>query len=160
MKVYPPLYLMGRKINCWRCDAKTSVVGILAPAVDYPEEFKDPEYPDDEEEPLIFVSIDHIPATILSFIQALVPGYKLQDSRTAGHEYYGNSCRACGALIGDHYIHSEPGGAFFPTNAEEAQRIYLTEIPLLEADEISAELSIGRGGLILDNAQRVVRKLE
>lgn len=158
MKVYPPLYLMGRKINCWRCKSRTSIIGLLAPSVDYPEEFIDPEDPDALEEPLIPLYIEHVPDSILRFMQKLVPGFKLQNSYNAGEEYFGNSCASCGALIGDNHIHSRPGGAFYPTNDDEAKLIYLTEVPLSEPTDISADASIGRGQMILDNAHRITPK--
>ncbi len=31
LKIRAPLYLIGKKIECWRCDSRMSVVALLAP---------------------------------------------------------------------------------------------------------------------------------
>ena len=44
-------------------------------------------------------------------------------SKTAEMSYFANHCEQCDVLQGDFYLHSEPGGAFFPESAGEASRI-------------------------------------
>jgi hypothetical protein len=61
-----------------------------------------------------------------------------------------------GALFGDHYLHSEPGGAFFPENEEDAIKITLASIlvhPPLRFDCVCHYRSVGE--LILGHARRL-----
>ncbi|WP_157649298.1 hypothetical protein [Burkholderia ubonensis] len=41
-----------------------------------------------------------------------------------------NHCAECDAKFGDFFIHSEPGGAFFPVSEGEAELIRLMKIDL------------------------------
>ena len=144
LKIHPPLYMVGCKIPCWRCETRMSVITLLAPNVD-----------DTENQVCLLSSIDHIPPEILSFIQSKVPTFKLKNSKTAGQKYYGNTCPKCGVLYGDFFLHGEPGAPFFPQSEEEAKFLYIKEIPLSKTIEISAGLHLGLGEIILSNAKRV-----
>jgi hypothetical protein len=59
-------------------------------------------------------------------IQAIAPWWQPVSSATAQADYLGNTCESCGVLQGDHYLESEPGGAFWPETPREAERIVLT----------------------------------
>lgn len=52
-----------------------------------------------------------------------------------------NHC-ACGAPLSDFFLHSEPGGAFFPTSPEEVEGIILRELPV--AGPFKVEASYGQ----------------
>jgi hypothetical protein len=69
-----------------------------------------------------------MPSELLAFIQQRQPRYKKQYSRTAQMSYYANTCQR-GALFGDHYLVSEPGGAFFPEDCADAARIEISRAP-------------------------------
>jgi len=51
----------------------------------------------------------------------------VDQSYTAGMSYWMNHCTHCDAKIGDHYIHSSPGVAFFPTMDEDMARVTIRE---------------------------------
>jgi hypothetical protein len=53
--------------------------------------------------------------------------------------YLMNHCENCGAKLGDFFMHSEPGGAFFPTSPQEAQRMTLIRIN----ERFDANCSVG-----------------
>lgn len=142
--ISPPLYLMGKKIYCWRCDAKMTVVTLLAPHV-----------AETENEVCVLSDVQRLPAHVLAFIQKRVPTYKLKFSKTVKGKYYANTCPACGVLSGDFFLQDEPGAPFFPTNEEEASTLYITEIPLNDAVKINASLGTGVGDLILENARKI-----
>ena len=143
-QINPPLYLVGKKIWCWRCENKMSVVAILAPHVE-----------DTENQVCLLTDIVQLPEDVLFYIQKRVPTFKFKFSKTAGQKYYANTCPNCGVLSGDFYLHSEPEAPFFPTEEEEAQSLYMTEIPLSNPIEAKASLSIGVGELILNNAKKI-----
>ena len=58
-------------------------------------------------------------------------------SRTTGSTTYANMCAACGALQGQHFMHSQPGGPFFAVHAREAE---LTVIPIEGPTEVTVDL--------------------
>ena len=144
VKITPPLYMIGKKIHCWRCESKMTVIALMSLHGD-----------DSDSEICILSDITEIPKKVLSHIQKRVPTFKLRDSKMAGHKYFGNTCPKCGVLTGEFFLHSEPGAPFFPTNAEEASSLYLTEIPLSKSIEIRTSLATGVGNLILNNAKKV-----
>lgn len=76
----------------------------------------------------------------LAEVRRLAPWMAWRHTKTAGIEYLANICRGCDAVQGDHYVHSEPGAAFFPLSAAEQAEILVTwlETPLeAEADGFS-----------------------
>ena len=95
-----------------------------------------------------------MPIELLTFIQKRQPGYKKQYSRAADMSYYANTCQ-CGALFGDHYLVSEPGGAFFPEDPADAARIVISRVPCSSPLLIQGDYSAGSvGELIWENAHR------
>ena len=103
LKVNPPLFMVGLKIHCWRCDAKMSVISLLAPNVE-----------DTEDQVCLLTGIENLPKEVLSFIQIRVPTFKLKFSKTANTKYFANTCPKCGVLFGDFFLNDEPGAPFFP----------------------------------------------
>jgi len=144
LKINPPLYMIGLKTSCWRCDAKMPVIALLAPTVD-----------DTEDQVCILSGIENIPKKILSFIQSKVPTFVLKYSKTVGKKYFANTCPKCRVIYGDFFLHDEPGAPFFPSDEKEAKSLYIKEIPLSEPIEIGAGVSIGLGKMILKNAKKV-----
>ena len=142
--INPPLYLIGMKIPCWRCEARMSVVALLAPHVK-----------DTENEICILSNITSLPVEVISFIQKRVPTYKLKSSKMAGMRYYANTCPKCRVIFGDFFLQDEPGAPFFPTDEAEAKSLYMAEIPLIKGIEVKALLGMGTGGIILANAKRI-----
>lgn len=144
LKINPPLYMIGIKTTCWRCDTKMPVITLLAPHVE-----------DTENQICLLSDIDELPKEVLRYIQKRVPTFKRKYSKMAGKSYWANTCPNCGYLFGDFFLHDEPGTPFFPTDEEEAKAIYLTEIPLSKPITASASLGFGIGDIILENAKRI-----
>ena len=140
----PPLYLIGKKIHCWRCDSKMPVVALLAPNVE-----------DTDNQICVLSDIVDLPKDVLAYIQNRVPTFRLRFLNMAGQKYFGNTCPKCGVLSGEFFLHSEPGAPFFPENEKDARSLYLTEIPLSTAISVKASMSMGVGELILNNAKKV-----
>ncbi len=141
IKVYPPLYMVGRKIHCWRCDTKMTVIALLAPKAE-----------DVEDQVCLLSGITEIPKGVLSFIQERVPTFQFRYSKTVGGKYYANTCSKCKVIYGDFFLNDEPGAPFFPEDAEDAKTLYLREIPLSSSVRIAASVGIGVGEMIIENA--------
>ena len=144
LKISPPLYLIGQKIFCWRCDSKMSVIALLAPHIE-----------GTEDQVCVLSDIDELPKGVLLYIQKRVPTFKRKYSKMAGKKYFANTCPKCGVISGDFFLHSEPGAPFFPTEEEEAKSLYMTEIPLSGSITAKAFLCLGTGDLILENARKI-----
>jgi hypothetical protein len=144
LRINPPLYLIGKVVHCWKCQAKMPAVAILAPHIE-----------DTEAQVCILSEVESMPNEVTHYIQSRVPSFKLKYSKTAAQKYFANTCPKCGILSGDFFFHSEPGAPFFPTDDEEAKQLYMTKIPISKPVEIKASLNIGVGELILENAKEI-----
>jgi hypothetical protein len=142
--IHAPLYLVGKKIGCWRCDTVMPVIALLAPKID-----------ETEDQVGILSGIEYIPKEVLNFIKSKVPTFKLKYSKMAGKKYWANTCPKCGVIYGDYFLHDEPGAPFFPDDEDDAKFLYIKEIPLAESIEISAGIGFGLGEMILSNAKRI-----
>ena len=144
LKIFPPLYLVGMKINCWKCQNRMTVVAILAPNIE-----------GTDNEVCILSNIVGLPEQILGYIQERVPTFKFKYSKTVGSKYFANTCPICGVISGDFFLHSEPGAPFFPTDEEEASLLYQTEIPLDGPIIVHSGFHMGTGELILNHANQI-----
>jgi hypothetical protein len=144
MKVAPPLYLLGKKVCCWHCSSRMTVVALLAPNVEGAEG-----------EVCIISNVQGLPKDVLSFIQQKVPTYRFRASRTAGSKYFANTCPKCQAIYGDFFLHDEPGAPFLPESEDAARVLYVTGIPIASAVEIQRAPGIGVDELILQHAKRI-----
>jgi hypothetical protein len=144
IQIHPPLYMIGKKIRCWRCESVLPVIALLAPKI-----------VDTEEQVCVLTGITTIPDEVLKFIQSKVPTFKMRHSRKAGKTYYANTCPKCGVIYGDFFLQDEPGAPFFPEDEEAAKFLYIKEIPINGPIKMSAGLGFGLGETILANAKRV-----
>ena len=100
---------------------------------------------------LDYVECRSLPGSVRCFIQKRFPSFRLRYSKTTRSEYYANTCPRCNVLAGDFYLHSEPGGPFFPTTEAEAGRLKVEEIPIAGPIEVEASFGVGCGELILEH---------
>ena len=145
MKVSSPLYLVGKEISCWKCNSKMSAVGLLAPEND--EQELEGEFPS-------LMDITVLPKELEKQIQSRVPSFEYRFSNTVGYKYYANVCESCDMISGDFFLHSEPGGPFFPYDEAEAKELYMIELALEGSVEIDCSYHIGSGKLILNHARK------
>ncbi|MET0399836.1 MAG: DUF5710 domain-containing protein [Longimicrobiaceae bacterium] len=137
-----PVYLALSAQPCWRCSNQVDVValGVLrfrdlaaeaeqegetGRAYNFEGEGGWVAMPADTLHLLTHVA--RLPDRAVEAIRQRAPRFRLDVSKAAGR-YYMNHCQACGAHLGDYFMHSEPGGAFYPTTAEELDRIAFTEL--------------------------------
>lgn len=122
--------------ECWSCGSDTKVFAILLPKIE--DEMKVRKA--DEEDisaptPCSLSNISEVNDPVETYLKGLSPNFYSDHSGTAGHTYWMNHCEKCSAKIGDFYLHSKPGHAFFPVTDEEIRKIKLTRIDIpLEAD--------------------------
>ena len=136
----PYYYIIQSASDCWKCSNSTRVFAFMLP-----EEHEQFEYIDDEEGFSLernlgewqchgyrgtVGSVHSLSPSVNKQIRRFTANFKPAYSKTAGHRYTMNHCEHCGAKLGDFYMHSEPGGAFFPTSPEQASK--MTLIPVNE----------------------------
>jgi hypothetical protein len=144
LRIEPPLYMIGRKTTCWRCQARMPVIALLAPRV-----------ADAGNQVCVLGQIEKLPEDILAFVQQKVPTFRFRTSRMGGTRYFANTCPKCRVIFGHFFLHAEPGAPFFPTSEEEARSLYMKEIPLSGSVEVDASPSLGTGELIMENARKI-----
>ena len=142
----PPLHLIVGETDCWRCGASMPVVAILCQNANA-----------EAEGPFILSNIAELSRELSAYVQRLYPHFKLTHSKTAGGKYYANSCPKCGVISGDFFLHSEPGGPFFPTEPDEASRLTIEQIPLEDTIFVRAGCGYGTGALIIEHAKKIRR---
>lgn len=149
IKVIAPIYLLRSFQACWKCGANQAVIAI---ATRHLEE-TDPDALHEGDEPVVLESIEMMPAAILEYIRRVHPRYEKRASKMAGVAYYMNTC-TCGAHFGDFYMHSEPGGAFYPMSEDEARQILIEEMPFTGKYDFVCGYGIGNGAYIFEHARR------
>jgi len=128
----------------------TRVVTVAAESFIGRGESKEPVEPD----LYLFSGIESLPQELLGALRRVNPGYRKRFSKTAGMSYYMNHC-SCGAQLGDFYMHSEPGGAFFPATPQAARAIRLHRLKLQGPLAITGAPSMVHPNLVLEHAERV-----
>lgn len=149
-ELLPPVYSVESKAACWRCDRVPGVAAVAAESFITRNESERAA----KRDLYLFSGIEYLPRELLAAMRSVNPGYRRRYSKTAGASYYMNHC-ACGAQMGDFFMHSEPGGAFFPTTRQAARAIRLRRLELDGPVTITGALSILHPNLILDHAERV-----
>ncbi len=134
----PPFYLFRSSEDCWKCGKTCRVVALAS----------------GKEEPFVLSDIRSMPDEFLLAITAAQPNYERRHSKMADTEYFMNTC-PCGAHFGDFYLYCEPGGAFFPTEEDEASRVEVIELPIEGEHSIDCSPGMGTGGLILEHGKRI-----
>ncbi|WP_122440161.1 DUF5710 domain-containing protein [Pseudomonas viridiflava] len=143
-------YIIQSVSDCWGCSNLTRVFSFKLP--DVHEEF---DYYEDEDEDFVLTSnlgewrrngyrgtvsnVSGLSPLVTRQINRFTKKFKLAYSKAAGSRYLMNHCEHCGAKLGDFFMHSEPGGAFFPTAPHEAERMTLIRIN----ERFDANCSVG-----------------
>jgi hypothetical protein len=83
LKINPPLYMIGKKVHCWRCGKKMPVIALLAPHVK-----------NAYDEAYTISRITRMPDNVRTFIQSKVSTYILKYSKMLGQKYFANTCPA------------------------------------------------------------------
>ncbi len=148
MKIVSPVYLVRSAHACWKCGDVTPVVALAV------THFVDEDPLCEAGEPVLLEGIEDLPSELLQAVKARHLRYEKRFSKTAETPYFMNVC-SCGAHFGDFYLFSEPGGAFFPSDDNEAQQITIEELPVKGEWELTANYSVGTGAQIFEHGKRV-----
>jgi hypothetical protein len=142
----PRYHVAQNRIRCRHCGAPTEVAALALPAE---HETLDPEFEDSEFEDsaagdegredrdeawqcagahAVLFYTANLPCEVARRVAAVAPGYRLTYSEVTGTRYWANHCTRCEALLEDHELHCEPGGAFSPTCEAAAAAIRFIRI--------------------------------
>ena len=148
-KLLPPVFVVESSTACWKCGGRVKVGAIAASS--FVESLDDSAA---ELDLYLFSGITYLPTDLAAAVRTLNPGYRLRYSKTAGMKYYMNHC-ICGAQLGDFFMYSEPGGAFFPVEAEDAKSMKLHRVSTTRPLEVAGDPGFVYPNLVLDHAVRV-----
>lgn len=128
-----PAYIVKAEECCWNCLSTSAVFALAAEGIK--------ELPPSSRRSNEFKLMSSI-TWLSSDLQQILTRYSdssffLDESPMDGSSNYMNHCSNCGALLEDTDMFCEPGGAFFPMDEEECQRITLIRLP----DEIDLRIS-------------------
>ena len=146
-------YIAEASRPCWKCVAMAQVYCFLLPQGFESKEDVDPDQagfgPDDSytdaqfeawaaspaskqwiawDVPVTVQYLMSIPPAVLSRLLERTRCYRPSLSKQAELTYWMNHCQQCGMRQGDHDLHNEPGGSFFPLNEMDASLIQLYRI--------------------------------
>lgn len=137
-----PVSIALNSSDCYKCANKTAVISLASNNFYYLNTDENEDEKWFRADGLSFFSMPvFIENEIAGKIKRLFPNYKIAYSKTAESSYWANHCEHCGALQGDFFLHSEPGGAFFPLEIEEYEQLTFITVPSKFDVEIDADYS-------------------
>jgi hypothetical protein len=134
------VYLLTNSKSCYRCNKSTSVFCIASSAMRELDDF--PEYL------TVYHNVTYLPEPIYRLVDKHYPTYHMDYSKQQDRKVFMNHCTHCGAKQGDFFMHSEPGGAFYPLDKKAAEAIQLKKIVGLE-DSFSIEADQSTGNRLI-----------
>ena len=145
-----PLYLIKSFEPCWKCRKEQRVVALASRRL----RTADFDTLDAGESSVLYflINIDQMPQVISDYLFAAHPQFQQRHSRTMGMTYFANTCADCGANFGDHYLFSEPEGAFWPQSTKQAKRITVIELPFAGLHVFRCSWAAGTGGFLFEHA--------
>lgn len=130
----PPYIILNGRNDCWSCGKEFDVAGVVVSEAIVEEGFSEKVY-------LIYVK--ELPDELLQEIHAISPNYSKEFTATTEMDYFANVCPHCGEVTGDHFLFSEPDGAFGPGKEDSP-----TGVKAHFDKQMAIETSFGmRGGL-------------
>lgn len=131
VRVRPPYYLFSANAACWQCGERQQVVTLVCSQVE--EEMYDGA--------AVLKYVEWLPEALVKEIQAKQPRFERHRTKTSQLRYYGNTC-ACGAVMGDHFLH-QPDEAFFPMTDEALAAVSVTVLAFADSFATKAAPSWG-----------------
>lgn len=117
-----PVWLLESESSCWKCQRRSPVFCLACSDVRDAQDDREGAYEDDEEV-LLISDMASVDSRIQRWLRELAPDYRPDWSKTQDARVWMNHCAHCGAKMGDFYLHSEPGGAFFSVSNQQYARI-------------------------------------
>lgn len=137
-----PIFIALNSNDCYRCANETAVISLASNNFYFLSTDENEEEKWFKADGLSFFSMPlFIENELIGKISKLFPNFKIAYSHTAESSYWANHCEHCGALQGDFFLHSEPGGAFFPLEIEEYEQITFITVASKFDVQIDADYS-------------------
>ena len=114
--------VVGAHTDCYVCHKSTPVfaIGVAECTSTDPYQFGI----DEDDSSAILIGIQDLNYPVIEVLHhKFSTSFKLDTCFTQGRQYWMNHCAHCDSKLGDHYLHSEPDVAFFPTNEEGQTRL-------------------------------------
>jgi hypothetical protein len=111
-------YLALSSAACWKCrnNARALCLYCVRGEID-----------GNRREHFVISNLTEMDESLLEVIRSF-PHFREAYSREADMRYFANHCEHCGIVQGDFYLHSKPGGAFFPETNDDFARIDFARI--------------------------------
>jgi hypothetical protein len=130
-------YIARTNVPCWHCGSSTRLLALAVPGGH--ETLDEDAQTANADEPAsnawqsananaILFYLGCLPEAVQSRLNQLLQSFHLAHSAATLSSYWANHCEHCGALLGDHELHCEPGGAFMPSSEGAAAAIQLLHI--------------------------------
>lgn len=132
-----PFYLVKSSMSCWRCGVETEVITFACEGIEDSDDAND-----DESNFTKFQYVTCLSPNLNRLVAEKYLAYFIDYSNTTRSFYYMNHCKRCAAVLGDHFLHNEPGGAFFPEPDEARERVELVELKSAGYVSINADSSM------------------
>ncbi|MBC1181878.1 hypothetical protein HF680_04310 [Brevundimonas sp. WCHBH090558] len=135
-------YLVTATEFCWRCGDRFTAIGfLLAPGLVVAD---GPERRRETLKDWAFIEYaTRLAPDVARVAQKVQPAYREGYSRTTNNRYWANHCPSCQALQGDFHLYSEPDGAFWLGDRNDAARMRAERLPF--AFGADAGLALGSG---------------
>lgn len=140
--------LLLAQTNCHHCQGPTPTVAVWVPAFHAIDEEGHPQ----EGEGAVLRYIEWLDRPVLEQVAGRAPWLRVAPTRTSGRSYLAHHCTTCGALQGDHYVHS-PDGPYFPQDNVELGRVLFVE----GAGSLRARADVGESAW-MDQVEQACRR--
>lgn len=137
-------YLVTAAEQCWRCKQGFQAVAFLMSPGFILDESTEGGGRERIADWAFIEYITRLSPEATRFAQGVQPAYRQGYSRTTESRYWANHCPSCSALQGDFHLYSEPDGAFWLAEPEDAARMQARPLPGdFRAD---ADITLGHDG--------------
>jgi hypothetical protein len=153
--------IVKSRTTCWRCRKVTPVAAVgglvWADAEESDADIDWVQYDLDAPDLVLLNNVSDLPSHVVDVMKYLRFNFNKRYSRSAEMEYWANCCVHCDSLQGDHFLHNQPGAAFFPQYEDQAAMMELYLFQLQKVTHIDCGFSLGSAGsLIASHAKQVL----
>jgi hypothetical protein len=93
--------------------------------------------------PQVLTHVQQLPRPVLNMLAQRCTGWRTDQEHLREKAYVMNHCLRCGGKLTDHYLHAEPGSAFFPTSPDDCGNISMFTLPWQHATELECSVIVG-----------------
>ena len=123
----PWFFIMEASRDCWKCKARTAVVGFALPRGFEIFEDEDGGWVGQGGPGIVFW-VDRLAANVVAQVQRINGRYRIDFSQTLKVRYWINHCQHCDAKLGDNYLYNEGKPPFGRMSPEDVAVIRFTRV--------------------------------